>query len=114
MLLNVPTFPNLPGLPPPSIRIEDALEQCPIKVEYFKKKSSNAANTEHKFNDTLLSGLDDYLSELRPKKYSFVTDGIETKTDITKLGMTDNQLKRANKVSRNDSTTKRLRLYELP
>lgn len=102
MLLKAPTFVILLGLPPPSIRIKDALEQCPIKVEYFKKKCSIGANTDHKFNDTLLNGLDDYLSELRPKKYSFVTDGIEERKDITKLGMTDNQLKRANKVSEND------------
>lgn len=76
------------------------MEKCPIKVEYFKKQSTqNESATEEKYNDKLLNALDDYLSELRPKKYSFVTDGIETKKDITKLGMSDNQLKKANRVS---------------
>lgn len=86
------------GLPPPSIRIKDALERCPIKLEHFKSPASSDGGTARTFNDKLLNGLDDYLEELRPKKYSFVTDGIETKTDITKLGMTDNQLKKHNRV----------------
>lgn len=91
---------SLTGLPPPSLRIKDALEQCPIKVEYFKSEANNdGSHTDRKIHDKLLNALDDYLSELRPKKYTFVTDGIETKTDITKLGMSDNQLKRANRVS---------------
>ena len=45
-----------------------------------------------------MNALDDYLSELKPKQYSFVTDGIETKKDITRLGMSDNQLKKLNRV----------------
>lgn len=87
------------GLPPPTIRIKDALERCPIKV--FKKVSStDGSKNEWKFNDKLLNALDDYLGELRPKKYSFVTDGIETKKDISHLGMSNNQLKKMNRVSK--------------
>jgi hypothetical protein len=71
-------------------------------VEYFKKKETfDGAPTERKIRDKLLNALDDYLSELKPKQYSFVTDGIETKKDITKLGMSENQLKKLNKVSEN-------------
>lgn len=88
------------GLPSPPLRIRDALEKCPIKVEYFKKDSpADASDKERKIHDKLFNALDDYLSELRPKKYSFVTDGIETKKDITRLGMSGNQLKKANRVS---------------
>jgi hypothetical protein len=81
------------------------LQQCPIQSEYFNKgKTTSDSQTKGKINDKLLRGLDDYLSELRPKKYSFITDGIETKNDITKLGMSDNQLKRANRVSLQENT----------
>lgn len=88
-------------MPPPSIRIKDALDKCPIKAEYFKKSTKKAESSKKsKFNDKLLNALDDYLEELRPKKYSFVTDGIEDKKDITRLGMSDNQLKKLNRVSK--------------
>lgn len=91
---------HFPGLPPPSIRIKDALEQCPIKVEYVKKETTpEGASNANKIHDKLFNALDDYLRELRPKSYSFVTDGIEEKKDITKLGMSDHQLKKANRVS---------------
>jgi hypothetical protein len=70
-------------------------------VEYFKKaETSDGTPSERKIRDKLLNDLDNYLSELKPKQYSFVTDGIETKTDITKLGMSENQLKKLNKVSK--------------
>lgn len=86
-------------MPPPTIRIKDALEQCPIKTEYFKTTSENVKHQKDgKFKDTLLKSLDCHLNELRIKKYSFVTDGIETKNDITELGMSDNQLKKRNRV----------------
>lgn len=88
------------GLPPPSVRIRDALEKCSIKAEYFRKEATaSGPSRDNQFSDKLLNALDGYLDELRPKKYSFVTDGIETKKDITKLGMSASQLKRANKVS---------------
>jgi hypothetical protein len=90
---------NSTGLPPPSIRIKEALEKCPIKVEYFKKPEKSEGTTDRKIHDKLLNALDDYLSELKPKQYSFVTDGIETKKDITKLGMSERQLKKASRVS---------------
>lgn len=88
------------GLPPPSIRIKHALEQCPIKVEYIDKATiPDGANKSRKIHDKLFNALDDYLKELQPKSYSFVTDGIEEKKDITRLGMSDHQLKKANRVS---------------
>lgn len=88
------------GLPPPSIRIKDALERCPIKVEYIDKATTpDGANKSRKIHDKLFNALDDYLKELQPKSYSFVTDGIEEKKDITRLGMSDHQLKKANRVS---------------
>lgn len=87
------------GLPPPSIRIKDALEECPIKVNYFKTETTSERSCANKFNDNLLNALDNYLTELRPKTYSFITDGIESKTDIANLAMSDRQLKKANKVS---------------
>jgi hypothetical protein len=97
----------LSGLPPPSVRIKSALQQCPIQAEYFsKQKSSSETQTKGKINDKLLKGLDLLLHDLRPKKYSFITDGIETKTDISKLGLSDNQLKRANKVSLQEKPVK--------
>lgn len=99
--LTFPNFLQFSGLPPSSIRIKDALEKCPFKVECFKKDTStDGSNTEKKFNDQLLNAFDDYLGELRPKKYSFVTDGIEAKKDISYLGMSDNQLRKTNRVSR--------------
>lgn len=99
------------GLPPPSVRISDALEKCPIKVEYFKTEAKcGGSNKDNQFSDKLLNALDGYLDELRPKKYTFVTDGIETKTDISRLGMTGNQLKKANKVS---STFRRHQFLDL-
>lgn len=100
------------GLPAPSIRIKDALESCPIKVEYFKKPAiPDKIATEKVFNDKLLNDLDDYLSEIRPKTYSFVTDGIETKTDIAHLGMSDNQLKKMNRVSETVAAESKFRVH---
>lgn len=88
------------GLPPPSIRIADALAQCPFQATYFKSKSDEDKVKSEKFKDKLLCSLDDYLSELRIKtKHQFVTDGIETKRDISTLGMSDNQLRKLNRVS---------------
>jgi hypothetical protein len=88
------------GLPPPSLRIKDALEKCPIQTEYFKKESKSADRKKSgKFKDKLLCSLDSYLDELRTKNQtSFITDGIEAKTDISKLGMSDSQLKKLNRV----------------
>jgi len=92
-------FPFSSGLPPPSISIRDAIDDCPFKAEYFVKplKLTKASKTER--NGGLLESLDDYSADLRPKDYKFITDGIETKKDITRLGMSDNQLKKLNRVS---------------
>lgn len=88
------------GLPPPSIRIEDALAKCPIQATFFKPKTQNESLKSGKFKDKLLCSLDEYLNELRIKtKHTFITDGIETKRDISKLGMSDSQLKKSNRVS---------------
>lgn len=86
------------GLPAPSISITDALNKCPIKNEFFIAKKST--QKERRFNNSLLNDLDNYLEELRPKKFDFVTDGIEAMNDISKLGFSDRQLKKFNRVSR--------------
>ena len=80
--------------------IREALDKCPIQVEFFKKKTKDESKKTGKFKDKLINSLDDYLETLRPKDYKFITDGIETKTDISTLGMSENQLKKLNKVSR--------------
>lgn len=36
---------------------------------------------------------------MKPKTYSFITDGIEAKNSIRKMGLTDSNLKKLNKVS---------------
>ena len=91
---------NFTGLPPPSIRIEDALAKCPFQATFFKSKQQNENVKSGKFKDKLLCSLDEYLKELRLKtKHTFITDGIETKRDISKLGMSDSQLKKSNRVS---------------
>lgn len=77
--------------------IKDALEKCPIKNEFFTSKQQKYK--EKRFNNSLLNDLDDYLEELRPKKFNFVTDGIEAMNDISKLGLSDRQLKKYNRVS---------------
>lgn len=51
------------------------------------------------FKDKLLSSLDEHLGELRQKSHNFVTDDIETKKDISHLGLSDKQLKKVNRVS---------------
>ena len=68
-------------------------------MESSKRQTITNASIEKKFNDKLLNAFDNYLSELKPKKYSFITDGIEEKKDISQIGMTDNQLKKVNRVS---------------
>ncbi|CRL02192.1 CLUMA_CG015410, isoform A [Clunio marinus] len=89
------------GLPQPSIRIKDALKKCPIKTEYFTKEEKLELNSSgNKITDKLFNALNNYLNELRPKTYSFVTDGIETKKDISKLGLSDGQLKKYNRKQR--------------
>jgi hypothetical protein len=81
------------------MRIKDALAKCPVQSEYFKKESHDAPK-EGKFKDRLLQDIDFYLDELRTKKHtSFITDGIEAKTDISNLGLSDNQLRKKNRVS---------------
>jgi hypothetical protein len=62
-------------------------------------ESEDGQQKEDKFNDKLLNALDDYLKEMKPKSYSFVTDGIETKKDIAKLGFSGHRLKKLNRVS---------------
>lgn len=79
--------------------IREALDKCPIQVEFFKKKSKEVSIKPRKFKDKLINSLDDYLEELTAKEYTFITDGIETKTDISKLGMSEKQLKKLNRVS---------------
>lgn len=64
---------------------------------------------EKRFNNSLLNDLDDYLKELRPKKYDFVTEGIEAMNDISKLGLSDRQLKKFNRVSWIELIIKNLR-----
>ncbi|KAL7034909.1 hypothetical protein ACKWTF_008173 [Chironomus riparius] len=85
---------------PKGMSIKEALDKCPIQVEFFKKKSKDDSKREGKFKDKLINSLDDYLEDLRPKNYKFITDGIETKTDISTLGMSENQLKKLNRKER--------------
>jgi hypothetical protein len=88
------------GLPPVTIRIKDALEKCPIKVEHFTKTPADRENEKTGvFKDKFLNSLDEYLEELRSKqKHEFVTEGCEARTDIQELGMSKNQLKKLKKV----------------
>jgi len=79
--------------------IKEALDKCPIQVEFFKKTPKEVSIKPRKFKDKLINSLDDYLEELTAKEYTFITDGIETKTDISKLGMSEKQLKKLNRVS---------------
>ncbi|KAG5680827.1 hypothetical protein PVAND_010309 [Polypedilum vanderplanki] len=95
---------NYFGLPSPSIKIKEALKKCPIQANYFKnEKESDLKKTGSKFKDKLLSSLDNYLDELRIQNLnqtSFITDGIESMNDISKLGMSENQLKKLKRKER--------------
>lgn len=87
------------GLPPPSISISEALDKCPIQVTYFKTKCQEEKKSG-KFKDKLLCSLDEHLEELRIRiKHNFVTEGIEAKKDISRLAMSDRQLKKLDRVS---------------
>lgn len=82
------------------MNLSEALEKCPIQVTYFKQKSHQEEPTTRKFKDKLLCSLDEHLEELRIKnKHTFVTEGIETKRDISRLAMSDRQLARIDRVS---------------
>ncbi|XP_070498727.1 deoxynucleotidyltransferase terminal-interacting protein 2 [Chironomus tepperi] len=85
---------------PKNTSIKETLEKCPVQVEYFKPKSKEESKQSKKFKDPLINSLDDYLEELKPKNYKFITDGIETKKDISTLGMSENQLKKLNRKER--------------
>lgn len=93
-------FINSLGLPPPSVNLSEVLEKCPIQVTYFKPKSQQENQKTGKFKDKLLCSLDEHLEELRIKqKHHFITEGIEAKRDISRLGMSDRQLKKLDRVS---------------
>lgn len=79
--------------------IQEALDKSPIQVEFFKPKTEEVSKKPGKFKDEFINSLDEYLEELKIKDHKFVTEGIETKTDISRLGMSENQLKKLNKVS---------------
>ena len=68
-------------------------------MTFFKPKSQEKEEKTSVFKDPLLRSLDEHFNELKiKKKHHFVTEGIEAKRDISKLGMSDNQLKKTNRV----------------
>jgi hypothetical protein len=84
------------------VSLSEALEKCPIQVTYFKPKPKEDEQKSVKFKDKLLCSLDEHLEELRiQKKHTFVTEGIEAKRDISRLAMSDRQLKKLDRVSKN-------------
>lgn len=92
--------------------IKEAYDACPIKAEYFKSiEKKEKKKKSSKFKNELLSSLDSFLEELTPKKYEFITDGIETKKDISHLGMSERQLKKLNRVCNAHHLCLFLRIY---
>lgn len=79
--------------------LSEALSKCPIQVTYFKQKPQEQQKSG-KFKDKLLCSLDEHLEELRiQNKHKFVTEGIEAKKDISRLAMSDSQIKKLDRVS---------------
>lgn len=68
--------------------ITNKLEDC------FKKQQISKTN----FDETL-KGLTSFLTVMKPKSYSFITDGIEAKNNIKEMGLSDSRMKKLNKVS---------------
>ncbi|CAO1396170.1 unnamed protein product [Diamesa serratosioi] len=82
------------GLPPPSVKLSDIID-----ISYITNKTScfKGQKDESKNFDETLNGLNSLLNSMKPKSYSFITDGLEAKNSIKEMGLSDSRLKKLNK-----------------